>query len=88
MKERDLLLTKTDKVLRALIGICQNTQERITQERLWELLDYPSRAQMYKLVSEFLMEKSYRPAILIKYEDGENIKYGLNPSFYSLILKN
>ncbi len=89
MEERKLIpLTKTDKILRALIGVCQSSEDRISEEELWSLLDCPSRAQKYKLISELLIEKEYRPAILIKYVSEDKLSYGLNPCFQELILKN
>lgn len=84
----ELVLTKTDKVLRALIGVCQSPEDRISERDLCELLDNPSRAQKYKLIAELLAEKDYRPAILVKHEDENYISYGLNEEFYRLILKN
>ena len=88
MEENELTLTKTDKVLRALIGVCQSPEDRISESVLCELLDNPSRAQKYKLIAELLGSKDYRPAILIKYEEENRVSYGLNTKFYSLILKN
>ena len=84
----NLILTKTDKVLRALIGVCQNPEVKISERDLCEFLDNPSRAQKYKLIAELLTPKEYRPAILVKYEEDSRISYGLNEEFYRLILKN
>ncbi len=57
MNESKLLtLTKTDKILRALIGVCQSSDDRISEEKLWVLLDCPSRAQKYKLIGELLAQ--------------------------------
>lgn len=88
MEKNEVTLTKTDKVLRALIGVCQSPEDRISEEELCALLDNPSRAQKYKLISELLAKKDYRPAILVKYEVNSQVVYGLNSEFYQLILKN
>ncbi|MCF8059947.1 MAG: hypothetical protein K9K67_11660 [Bacteriovoracaceae bacterium] len=88
MEKNQLALTKTDKVLRALIGVCKFPEDRISEDALCELLDNPSRAQKYKLIAELLSQKDYRPAILVKFEEGTSISYGLNEEFYKLILKN
>lgn len=88
MEQKVLNLTKTDKVLRALIGVCQSPEDRLSEEKLCDLLDNPSRAQKYKLIGELLEVKEYRPAILIKYENEKGVSYGLNVEFYNLILKN
>jgi hypothetical protein len=88
MEKNEITLTKTDKVLRALIGVCQSPVDRISEDFLCALLDFPSRAQKYKLIGELLAEKDYRPAILVKYEEENDVKYGLNEEFYQLILKN
>ncbi len=88
MEKNELHLTKTDKVLRALIGVCQSPEERIDEDTLWALLNFPSRAQKYKLIGELLSKKDYRPAILVRYENENDVIYGLNEEFYQLILKS
>jgi hypothetical protein len=71
--------TKTDRIILLIQTICKSPRLSLSEKKVKEILDNPSRAQWYKIKQELLEDVGQRRAILLEiFDDEGNVSYQLN----------